>query len=112
MRMTDPDDLKRKVIEFCADFSGTSKDEISLATTLRNDLGIEGADASEFFERFAQEFDVDLAGFRISNYFGPEGCNPLTACLVLLGIHRTRFSPITVERLVLLASKHKWLPLN
>jgi acyl carrier protein len=49
-------------------------DEISMNFRLRSDLGMDGDDAVEFFDRYAEDFGVDLhelkAGWQF--YFGPE----------------------------------------
>ena len=48
------------------------KKEINRDTKLVVDLKITGDDADDFFMAFAKEFDVDISGFKIGDYFGNE----------------------------------------
>lgn len=48
------------------------KKEINRETKLVSDLKITGDDADDFFVAFAKEFDVDVSGFKIGDYFGDE----------------------------------------
>jgi hypothetical protein len=79
----------------------------SLASTLRDDLRMDGDDAIEFFEEFAAEFDVDLSAFVFDKYFGPEG-GFLPAELLSLARKRTPKEPITIARLVAAAEAGRW----
>ncbi len=51
--------------------------DLCRTTRLGEDLGMDGDDAVDFFEDFAETFRVDLADMRWDRHFGPEGCNPL-----------------------------------
>jgi len=71
-----------------------------LGSRLSFDLGIEGDDAVEFFEKFQMEFFVELKelGENWSSYFAPEGVSPVTAAIVVvpgifLGIIFSRLWP-------------------
>lgn len=54
--------IEEQVIEFCVRETGTRNKKITEDATLLGDLGIYGDDADEFFELFAEEFNVDLSG--------------------------------------------------
>jgi hypothetical protein len=49
------------------------KQELRRETALERDLGITGDDAVEFIEAFSDEFNVDVADLRLSDYFDGEG---------------------------------------
>ena len=69
-------ELECAVIDFLCSKCKCRPDEISLETSLLYDLGIDGDDAAEFLEGYAERFEVDLSDFRFDEYFGPEGCSP------------------------------------
>ena len=52
--------LQERVLAFVSEQTGVKPERIRPATTLSRDLGIEGDDAVEFFERFHTKFAVDL----------------------------------------------------
>ena len=41
-------------------------------TSLEEDLGLSGIDADQFILKFSNEFNVDISGFNIDDYFEPE----------------------------------------
>ncbi|BDD11074.1 hypothetical protein FUAX_35060 [Fulvitalea axinellae] len=57
------------------DYSGTT--DIDASLDLEYDLGLTGDDAVEFFEEYEKTFNVDMAGFNLSDYFHSEGENAL-----------------------------------
>lgn len=76
--MKDDGEVEAAVIEFVVRETSANRSRLSLDTRLREDIGIDGADAVDFFEHFASTFGVDLSGFDISRHFGPEASfNPL-----------------------------------
>jgi acyl carrier protein len=81
------DDLEQRVIRFLADERALKSDEISLASTLQNDLGLDGNDAVELFDKFSREFHVDITPIKPiwNRYFGPEGI-PFLFGLGILGM--------------------------
>jgi hypothetical protein len=68
-------ELQSAVFAFIQNERRCKPDEIGLDRSLNLDLGMDGDDAVEFFEAFAEKFGVDLTelGEEWSRYFGPEG---------------------------------------
>lgn len=98
-------------------------DKIDANTSLGSDLGVDGEDASELLNAYANEFRVDLLGFEFHKYFGPEGIEPLAFFLVALRglMHslsgRDRRTDranreITIAHLVRCASAHRWFEVS
>ncbi len=56
--------LELRVLAFTARQRGITVEKVDLLSRLREDLGLDGDDAVEFFEAFHQEFDVNLDGLR------------------------------------------------
>jgi hypothetical protein len=77
--------LQERVLAFVSEQTGVKPEKIRPATTLSHDLGIEGDDAVEFFEKFHTKFAVDLQelGRDWSFYFCPEGV-PISGVLVVI----------------------------
>ena len=68
------DEVVQRVKGMLAENLGMDPNDIFLAMTLEDDLGITGDDAVDLFEDFAKQFpDVNLAGLELSCHFGPEG---------------------------------------
>lgn len=84
---------------------GMIKKGISLSTTLRDDLGMEGDDAAEFIDEYFIQFNIDALNFRFQDYFGDEGFNLLDLFSVF---KKSTYRPITVEHLVRCAENGKW----
>jgi hypothetical protein len=78
--------LQERVLAFVSEQTGVKGEKIRLETTLSRDLGIEGDDAVEFFEKFRTKFAVDLQelGRDWSFYFCPEGLPISTALIVFV----------------------------
>lgn len=67
-----------KVTAFLARELSVPEGNITPATRLRQDLGLDGEDAEYVLEAFSLHFDVNIDGFRFNDYFGPEaGINPV-----------------------------------
>ena len=58
---------------FVAKQCGVPAATLKPETTLFGDLGLDGDDATEFFEAFREQFVVDLTGLDLRLHFGPEG---------------------------------------
>ncbi|MDB6067872.1 MAG: hypothetical protein JWR26_4080 [Pedosphaera sp.] len=67
------DMIDQNIIDFVAEFTGVKRERLTPASTLYGDLGVDGADGWELIEKFGQQFQVDLSGFRADRHFGPEG---------------------------------------
>ena len=72
---------------------------ISLESRLCEDLGMDGDDAWDFFQRFAREFGVDLSTMQWRRHFGAEGVISFWSPDI----------PVTVQNLVEAASAKRWL---
>ena len=57
---------------FVAEFWDEPETHLGAATSVNNDLGIDGDDGVEFMLEFSQRFGVDLSTFPHGEYFGPE----------------------------------------
>ena len=73
--------LPERVIDFVCTFTGVARRQVTPASTLFGDLGIDGADGWELIKAFGEQFQVDLSEFRADKHFGPEGL-PIYAPLV------------------------------
>lgn len=65
---------------------------LSPSTRLLADLHLDGDDAFEFMEAFAETFGVESGDFKFERYFGSEGFNPFT---LITGLFRRQ--PAKVE---------------
>jgi hypothetical protein len=65
---------------------------LSPTTRLLADLHLDGDDAFEFMEAFAETFGVESGDFEFDRYFGPEGFNPFALVTALF-----RRQPAKVE---------------
>ncbi|HEV7382412.1 MAG TPA: DUF1493 family protein [Dyadobacter sp.] len=81
--------------------------EIDLDTRLSRDLDIEGDDAVDFFEKFEDEFKVDLSNLNLDIYFHGEGVDPLD---LIVGLFKSnRKETITVRDLVECVESGQWV---
>ncbi len=107
--------LSDEVIDFLSRRQAVPRERLTLETHLREDLGMEGDDASEFLEDFSKRFGVDFSEFNFDRHFGPEvAFNPV---LLFIGFVFKRPSrlhpdlgkyPITVKHLILIAENKHW----
>ena len=105
----------RRVTEFVAREVRVDAVTLRPETRIEEDLGCTGEDAAELMSAFANEFDVDLTGVRLADYFGSEaGATPLS---FLAGIVNS-FSgssevrergTITIARLAAIAANKRWI---
>ena len=77
---------------------------------LQHDLGLDGADAAAFMEKFAARFDVDMSRFAFSDYFGKEslGCIPLWIVWIVIPPLRPKVRPVTLADLNKSVRAKKW----
>jgi len=77
---------------------------------LQHDLGLDGADAAVFMEKFAVRFEVDMTRFVFSDYFGKEsvGCVPLWIVWIVIPPLRPKVKPLTLADLNKSARAKKW----
>lgn len=110
-------DLSAEVFAMVAEFTGVRQQKLTLETTLFGDLGVDGDDAVDFFEEFAKTFGVDLADFKINQYFGPEvSSDPFSSIINLLqgwwmgDSHKAAdVKPISLRDLVEAARAGRWI---
>jgi acyl carrier protein len=110
-----PEDIETRVHRFVAEQVGVPAEELSAATTLFGDLGVDGDDAAELFSAFKKTFRVDLETLDLSRHFGPEGLLPSAPVHWLRQLlsrgtpeQRAGLVPITVGELVAAASAGSW----
>lgn len=84
-----------------------TRQQITLATDIARDLGVDGDDAREFIRRFAGRFSVDMSAFDFAMYFGGEGFDPIALMKSFLAGRRTKV-PMTVGRLLEAAKERRW----
>lgn len=75
-------------------------------TRLKQDLRVDGADAVDLLEKFAEEFEVDMSACDLSRHFGPESGDPFIWLWQF--ITRKKLTPITVADLVCCAETGRW----
>ncbi len=83
-----------QVKAFTVKFTGVQPGNVTLNTTLENDLGITGDDAEDFMLAFFDEFGVNYTGFELTKYFAQEGFDPTGITLVIRRLF-TDLSPLT-----------------
>ncbi|MFB6447393.1 DUF5958 family protein [Bradyrhizobium tunisiense] len=81
--------------------------QITLATDIARDLGVDGDDAHEFICRFADQFKVDMSEFDFDRYFGGEGFD-LVGLIKSVIAERSTKAPMTVELLFVSAKQRRW----
>lgn len=109
-------EIPERVLALVSDGTGVNLEKLQPGTTLSRDLGMEGDDAVEFFEKFGREFAVDLTDLDRDwkFYFSPEGV-PLTTTLlvvipaVALAVFLERFLPYLHGMVALGISGLLWL---
>jgi acyl carrier protein len=107
----DPDTVAR-VFTFVAEETATPPEKISLETSLRKDIGVDGDDAEELMERFSKTFQVDMKEFQIDRYFYPEHyCtfSPFGFVRWLVGDHPHLTDSIRIADLIEAAECHRWV---
>jgi acyl carrier protein len=102
------EELFARVAELLARVHGYPRERITPATRLAEDAGMDGDDATEFFEAYARELGVDLAAYRWYRHFGPEACNPLWLLRRPWWLAIDKL-PITAADLVDAAEVGRWL---
>ncbi len=109
-------DLKAEVIRFVSESLEVSTDRLDVKIRLREDLGLDGYDAIEFFKGFSRKFESDLSKMDFRKHFGPGArLDPLWSLLRTLAPDTVQNIskdlgkyPITINHLVLVAEKRRW----
>lgn len=81
-----PSDIHAVLLKMIVDQTGVPPPSICHQSRLAEDLGMDGDDAAEFFERFEQQFSADLSELheRWNCYFAPEGMSLKQGLLIAL----------------------------
>lgn len=66
-------DIFDRLKMFTVNQSAVEEDDIEENTSLKADLGINGADAVEYVVAFGKEFNAHVSNFMAAEYFSPEG---------------------------------------
>jgi acyl carrier protein len=106
-----------KVIEFIERRLWKPQNGLSPETTIRDDLGVSGAEAADFMQDFGDEFGVDLSEFEFDLYFEREANALLLPFSIIQALfrpsqrneRRASTVPITVRDLVRSAEAGKWI---
>lgn len=61
-----------KLVLFVRDQIREHKKDITRETSIENDLGVTGEDASELLQSFGDKFSVDISRFEFGKYFNEE----------------------------------------
>lgn len=69
--------LLKKIVSLIEDLMGEYPFPIILTTALKQDLDITGDDAVEFIIDYSSHFNVDVSGFKATDYFDGEGMDIL-----------------------------------
>lgn len=86
---------------------------MTLESTLLGDLGLDGDDASEFFEALLSKFGVDISSFEFERHFR---CEPFFKGILYI-LRKLKYrdehvaarkEPITVAQLVSACEKKAW----
>ena len=106
----DPE-LPARIVQFVREFWTTPSEKLRPETRLEEDLGITGADAAEFLEAFAREFQIDLTDIEFHKHFGPEGSGPRLLWPRSLKKQMRDFGkyPVTIGHLIDVAVAKRWI---
>lgn len=100
---------EREIMVWLTEQEGLSPEKVHLGTRLGEDLGMDGDDAVEFFERFSRRYAVEMSPIRWDEHFGPEASfNPFSLLMPSFWRSRGKLLPITVKDLVVFAAKGRW----
>ena len=81
-------ELEEQIVNLIVQRTGIKAKKVNLNSRLAQDIGMDGDDAVEFFEKFTEQFHVDLTalGPNWQRHFLPEGGGPSLGCMVTIGI--------------------------
>lgn len=109
-------ELVNAVKTVVSDSFGVRVRDLSLDTTLFGDLGMDGDDATEFFQRFAEVFEVDLTDLDLSKHFNPEGWGCLLSLPASIRAWQSGdphsaagLIPISIRDLTEAAQRKRWI---
>jgi len=96
-------ELAEDIIALIANDTGAKRNGVHLSSRLAEDIGMDGDDAVEFFEKFGEKFHVDLTtlGDHWKDHFRSEGLFGTSPGVMAV--------TITVQDLVEAATSGKWV---
>lgn len=101
--------LASVVRQFIVNETGVIVGKVKDDTRLREDLGIEGNDAVDLLDRFAEVFSVDISNLDFCRHFGPEAGFSVFWLLVRMATGtQTYLVPICVRDLITAARERRW----
>lgn len=103
-----PLEAESLVRAFLAQELGLPADHIVATDDLRTKYGVDGEDADELLQKFAEQFEVDIKSIDLDDYFGPEiGFSPFRFLLRLVWADSSSpdYKPLTVRMLIDAATK-------
>lgn len=111
MTPDDPGDpLFRRVRDLICELTGAAPEDVTEATCLQRDLGVEGDDAGELMTAFAERFGVDLDRFDFEAHFDVEAGFDPVRYLFLKAFRPKKLhkAPVTVSDLVRAVRARQW----
>ena len=81
-------ELEERIVKFIVQETSIKAKKVHLDSRLAQDIGMDGDDAVEFFEKFHKQFQVelDVLGSHWDEHFLPEGGGPSLGCMVVIGV--------------------------
>jgi hypothetical protein len=114
MSETLSNDTAREICLFVQSFTGSRKD-VSPNDSIWGDLGVDGDDAIELIAEFGKRFNVDMTGFKASDWFGPERAIGIGTLVGLAHFfwcgswgQSARIKHMYVRDLINAAYRHRW----
>jgi len=93
------------IIEIILKNRGKIKKDISLLTTLRKDLGVDGIDGEEIMSQYFDKFNINSSLFIFTDYFGEEHFGFSQLYRLVFG---KKLKDITIQHLVKCVEEGKW----
>jgi len=81
-------ELEERIVDLIAKETGIKPKKVHLDSRLAQDIGMDGDDAVDFFEKYGEKFHVDLnvLGNHWDRHFLPEGGLPPLGSMVVIGV--------------------------
>lgn len=80
-------EIEQSILAFVARETGRNPKRLALNSRLVHDLGVDGDDAVELFEKFGEKYGVDLTALfqNWDHHFAPEGSGPGIGFMIVTG---------------------------
>ena len=110
MDKNEEETILEQVKQILWDLHGDRPERVTLKSDLFSDLGIDGDDAVEVFQKIKEEFEVDFSSMHWDRHFGPEaGFNPFALLLPSWWKWLRKRVPVTVEDLIAAILAKRWI---